>query len=94
MTDPIQTILNVIYVSLYGRPKTVNFEYNPLWQMTQSEQATIDLNKADRDAVYLDRGVVSVETVQKQLSSDQTYGAIDDDISDQDEVFSDVDDES
>lgn len=94
MTGPIQTILDVIYVSLYGRPKTVNFEYEPLWQMTQAEQATIDLNKANRDAVYLDRGVVSIETVQKELSSDQTYGAIDEDLADQNDLFLDGNNES
>jgi len=94
MTDPLQIILDVIYVSLYGRPKTINFEYNPLWQMTQTEQSTIDMNKATRDQIYLEQGVVSIETVQKELSSDQTYGAIDEDLADQDDLFSDNDDES
>lgn len=87
MTEPIQDLLDIIYMSKFNEDKQVEFEFNPLWQMTQEQKAAISLNKATRDAVYLDRGVVSTETVQKQLSSDQTYGAIDEDISGQEDLF-------
>lgn len=90
MTEPIQDLLNIIYVSELGRPKEVNWEFNPLWQMTQEQQSTIDLSNAQRDQIYLDKGVVSVEVVQKELSSNGTYGAIDEDIADQEDIFNEV----
>lgn len=85
--DPLQRLLNIIYISEFGKPKQVNFEFNALWQMTQEQESTISLNNANRDAVYLDRGVTSIETIQKQLSSDGTYDSIDDDINGQDDLF-------
>lgn len=90
MTEPIQRLLNIIYASSFGKPKEVCFEYAPLWQMSQEQEATIARTNADRDAIYIDRGVVSVQTVQKQLSSDQVYGDIDDDLHESDELFGEV----
>jgi len=87
MKDQIQDLLNIIHVSEQGRVKQVNYEFNPLWQMTQEQQSTIDLNNANRDAVYIDRGVVSVEVAQKELQSNGTYGAMEEDIKGQEEVF-------
>jgi len=91
MTDPLQKLLDIIYVSKVGKVKTVDFEYEPLWQMTQEQESTISLNNAQRDQIYLDKGVISIETTQKQLSSDQVYGAIDEDINDQNNLFDDID---
>ena len=87
MTESIQTLLNVIHVSEQGRIKNINFEYKELWQMTQEQQSAIELNNANRDAIYLDRGVVSVEVAQKELKSNGTYGAMEEDIDGQEEVF-------
>ena len=87
MTDPIQVLLDVVYVSEFGKIKQVPFIFNELWQMTQEQQSIIDLNNANRDAIYLDKGVISVEVTQKELSSNGTYNAIDDDIEGQEEVF-------
>ena len=87
MTEPLQRLLNVIYASSFGKPKEVVFEYAPLWQMSQEQQASISRTNADRDAVYVDRGIISIETVQKQLSSDQVYTNIDEDINGSEELF-------
>jgi len=87
MKDQIQELLNVIHVSETGRVKEIGFEFNPLWQMTQEQQSTIDLNNASRDAIYIDRGVTSIEVIQKELQSNGTYGAMDEDIAGQEEVF-------
>jgi len=87
MTDPIQRLLDVVYVSEFGRIGQVQFTFNPLWQMTQEQQAAIDLNNPNRDALYLDRGVVSVEVVQKELASNDTYSSIEDDIEASNELF-------
>lgn len=87
MTDQLQKLLNIIYISKFAKKEEVDFEYCPLWQMTQKEQAEIENIRADRDGKYLDHGVVSVETVQKQLSSDGTYDSMDDDLNESSELF-------
>lgn len=93
MTDPLQMLLNVIYAASFGKPREVAFEYAPLWQMSQEQEANISRTNADRDAVYIDRGIVSIETVQKQLSSDQVYTNIEEDINGSDDLFGDIDNE-
>jgi len=87
MNEPLQDLLDIIYIAKFNEDKQVAFEFNPLWQMSQEQEATISLNKASRDAIYIDRGVVSVDTIQKQLSTDQTYGAISEDIEAQEDLF-------
>jgi len=85
--DPLQRLLNVISAAKTGKPGNVDFEFAPLWQMSQEQEANISRTNADRDAVYLDRGVITVQTVQKQLSSDDVYSSIDDDINETDDLF-------
>jgi len=93
MTDPLQMLLNVIYAASFGKPREVAFEYAPLWQMSQEQEANISRTNADRDAVYIDRGIISIETVQKQLSSDQVYTNIEEDINGSEDLFGDIDNE-
>ncbi len=85
--NQLKTLIDIIYMSKFNEDKTVSFEFNPLWQMSQEQQATISLNRANRDAIYVEHGIVSVDTIQKQLSADQTYGSIDEDISITEELF-------
>ena len=87
MKDPMQVLLDIAYVSEFGRIKQVPFTFNELWQMTQEQQSTIELNNAQRDQIYYDIGVASVEVIQKELASNDTYNAMSDDIEGQEEVF-------
>jgi hypothetical protein len=89
LTDSLQLILNIIHVAEFGEFDNVDFSFCPLYQMSQEQEANIKLTNANRDAVYADRGIVSNETIQKQLMSDKVYGAISDDINDTLEVFPD-----
>lgn len=59
-------------------PEDYSWEYGPLWQMSDTEIATIQAQRATRDATYLDQGIVTPSVVAKELQADKTYGAIDD----------------
>ena len=44
-------------------PDVWRFEFRPLWQMSEAEREDIALKRAQRDATYLDRGVLTPEEV-------------------------------
>jgi len=90
MKDPLQRLLDILYVSEFNEVKSVSFEFCPLWQMSQEQEAAISLSNANRDAIYIDRGVVSNETVQKELASNGVYGSIEEDLEAQNELFGSV----
>lgn len=58
---------------LGSMPDDFRFDFNPLWQVSATEQATIDKTNADRDKVYLDAGVVTEGLVAKELKERGTY---------------------
>jgi len=57
----------------------LQYKFNSLFQVTPGEQATIDLNNAQRDAIYLEKGVVTEDIVAKELKQNSTYTNITDD---------------
>lgn len=56
----------------------LSYKFNSLFQMTPKEQADTDFANAQRDAIYLDRGVVPEYTVAKDLKQNGTYTNITD----------------
>ncbi len=44
-------------------PESWSIQFPSLWQMTPEEQANVEKTTAERDAIYLDRGVVTPEEV-------------------------------
>lgn len=61
-----------------GEELDLNYEFKSLFQMTPKETADLQLTNAQRDQVYLDRGVVTEEIVAKELRQDGTYTNITD----------------
>jgi len=53
------------------------FEFNPLKQLTESEQAEVDSKNATRDQIYLSEGIIEPIDVQSQLAEVGTYVSID-----------------
>lgn len=51
----------------------LSYEFNSLFQMTPKEQADTDFVNAQRDQIYLDKGVVPEYTVAKDLKQNSTY---------------------
>lgn len=54
-------------------PEIWSVEWCPLWQMKDLEKAQRNKTQAEADAIYLDRGVVSPDQVQKARFGGDTY---------------------
>jgi phage-related protein (TIGR01555 family) len=63
--------------ALGDRPKDVFYEFTPLWQLSESDQADIAKKKAEATKIYVDTGLLPQEAmskgVQNQLIEDGTY---------------------
>ena len=51
----------------------LDYKFNSLFQMTPKEQADTDFIIAQRDQIYLDKGVVPEYTIAKELKQNSTY---------------------
>ncbi len=60
-------------------PEDFRFDFNPLWQLSETEQATVEKTRADRDQVYLNAGVVTEALVARELKERGTYRNMTDD---------------
>lgn len=60
-------------------PEDFRFDFNPLWQLSETEQATVEKTRADRDHVYLNAGVVTEALVARELKERGTYRNMTDD---------------
>jgi len=72
----------ILYRSVFGKPPelgNLDFRFPKLWQMTDLEIAQLELVRAQRDTVYLDRGVITDEIVAMALMTSDTYAGIDSD---------------
>lgn len=66
--------------SVYGyTPDDWKFEFDSLWQSPPSSLATIEVQRAQRDEIYMRNEVVTAPIVAEQLREDGTYNALDDD---------------
>lgn len=70
--EPLRRVLDLIQLSEFGSiDPEITFEFEPLWQMSATESATIQKTRADTDAVYMQEGVVTPEECRQQLISDE-----------------------
>jgi len=54
-------------------PEDFRFDFNPLWQMSDSEQATVEKTNAERDQIYVGMGVVPEHLIARELKERGTY---------------------
>jgi phage-related protein (TIGR01555 family) len=67
-------LLEVIARSTLGRlPDGFSFTYRSLWEPTAVERSTMQTNRANRDKIYLDLGIVTPGLVAKELKEDSVY---------------------
>ncbi len=70
----------VMLRSLFGEiPDDIRFEFGNLYQQSDFEVAQIEAQRANRDKLYFDMGVVDELTIARQLKIEGTYSAIDED---------------
>lgn len=65
----------------------LSYEFVSLFQMTPGEKATIELQNAQRDQIYLDRGVITEVIVAKELRQNETYTNVTDEYIEELESF-------
>lgn len=67
-----QTLLEVAQLSLFGEidPK-IDYEFIPLWEMSDTDRAAIRKSDAEADGLYIDKGVVDPEEVRQRLDGEE-----------------------
>ncbi len=71
---PILTKFDQVLARSAGvNPDHTDWKFNPLWQLSDKEQADTKLVNAQADQIYIDLGVVKVSTVAKELQENDTY---------------------
>lgn len=74
---PKLDVIDKVVLGNAGYNDTFSYEFLPLQQMSEAEQADVDLKKAQRDQVYLDQDIIEPLDVLKQLEQEGTYSSID-----------------
>lgn len=64
----LEQLLRFVFISKRGpfngrEPKQWSIKFNPLWQLTEKEEADFRKTVAETDAIYLDRGVVDAAEI-------------------------------
>ena len=73
---PNLVIIDKIMARIVGTEE-YEFEFRPLKQLTEVEQASVTLSRAQRDQVYLDNNVLKSSDILAQLAEDGTYVSVD-----------------
>ncbi len=74
LRPPMESLYEVLVRSELGHmPDDFRFDFNPLWQLSETEQATVEKTRAERDKTYLDAGVVAEALVARELKERGTY---------------------
>lgn len=68
---PLTTVLSIIQLDEYGAiDPSITFEFEPLYELSEAERATVRKTDADTDAVYITAGVVSPDEVRSRIADD------------------------
>lgn len=69
--EPLKKALDIIQLSEFGEiDETIDFEFLPLYQLSELERATARKTQADTDAVYVQAGIVSADEVRSREAND------------------------
>lgn len=82
LEEPLSKILDVVVRSAIGnRPEEIDFEFEPLWQLSEKEQAEVGKLEAETDRLHVTNGTVpmpALETaVQNRLIEGGQYPGLD-----------------
>jgi uncharacterized protein len=73
----LEKLDQVLIRSVFGNAnEEIEFTFPSLWQESDLDNSTIDLNNANRDAVYLTNGVLSPQDVADKLLTSKIYNKI------------------
>lgn len=67
----------IVMASAFPGMDSFEYIFNPLQQVSETEQSDIDLKKAQRDLIYLDHDVIEASDVLAELAENGTYISVD-----------------
>lgn len=71
----INIILKCIQLNLFGEiDETIEFKFNPLYQLNDNERADVNLKKAQTAQIYMQEGVIDNEEVRDAVNKDGDSG--------------------
>lgn len=74
LRSPLERLYEVLVRSTLGfMPENFKIAFNPLWQMSDKEQAEIEKLRAERDQIYVTIGALTEEMVTRELLDCETY---------------------
>lgn len=76
LREPIERMVEIIAQSEGYQVDDIGLVFNTLWQLDEKTRSEVELNNANRDAVYIQSGVVTESQVAQQLVDDGTYTTI------------------
>ena len=81
IAPPLRMLDQVLCRSAIGSyPTDYDYEWNPIHQQNQLEQAQVGKINSDTHIAYMDAGIVNPAQVQRKLQSDEAYQFNDEDI--------------
>lgn len=73
LRGPLHTLLDLIQLDIDGTiDAEINFEFEPLWEMSEIEKSTIRKVDADIDVGYANIGVIDNDEVRTRITDDET----------------------
>lgn len=73
--DRIQRVIDFAMIDLWGAvDPEIGYEWVPLHSLDEKGVEDVQKSKADRDGVYVDRGILSQEEVRARLAADPSSG--------------------
>ena len=68
----LHRIFEIVQLGLFGAiDPAIGFEFIPLWELSEKEQAETRKIEAETDATYIDAGVVSNDEARERLADDE-----------------------
>ncbi|MCK4788806.1 MAG: DUF1073 domain-containing protein [Desulfobacteraceae bacterium] len=67
----------IVMASAFPGEEPFEYVFNPLQQVSETDQAEIEVKKATRDQTYLDQGVIQPSDAMAELAENGTYISID-----------------
>jgi hypothetical protein len=78
--DPLERVIQCIQIDEWGEiDPDITFDYEPLRELSDAEEAAARKEEADTDALYVNAGVLSPDEVRQKLAADEDspYAGID-----------------
>lgn len=77
LRDVLEEMISLVLLSLGINVDDIGLVFEPIWKEDRKTLSEIERSNAERDAVYLERGIITEAHAAQQLVDDGTYTTID-----------------